>query len=164
MIANIKGYWPIVLLYVVSAVGAYESAIYSGMVDSMTFMMYFMAWMYILFALPKILSLTTFAQRFRAYDMLAVRSRLYGYLYPFIELGLGISYFTGKYVPLAIVITVLTSGLGVLSVWRVLHSSEQNTHVCACLGSLFDAPVSYVTLVEKGIMLAMGVSMLPMLT
>ena len=61
----------------------------------------FMGGFFIVFSLFKFLNWSGFADAYSTYDIIASRSRQYGLLYPFIELLLGIAYFTG-FAPFAI--------------------------------------------------------------
>lgn len=66
------------------------------------------------------------------YDLLAIKVPVYGYVYPFMELGLGVAYLTG-FNPLitnwATVIVMGFSSIGVIQ--SVLNKKKIQ---CACLG------------------------------
>jgi len=82
----------------------------------------------------------------------------YGYIYPFIELCLGFAYllnplaFTTNLIALII---MLFSSAGV-----ILAVSNKQKIRCACLGSVFNLPMSTITIVEDLSMAAMAAWML----
>ena len=57
------------------------------------FMRHFMAGFFIVFSFFKLLDIKGFVKSFRMYDLLAEKWVAWAYLYPFIELGFGVSYF-----------------------------------------------------------------------
>lgn len=61
-------------------------------IDWMKWMNNFMGGFFIILSFFKLLDLYAFAESYNSYDLLAKRVRAYGFIYPFIELGLGIAY------------------------------------------------------------------------
>ncbi|MNT84926.1 hypothetical protein D3C72_2250240 [compost metagenome] len=92
------------------------------------------------------------------YDIVAKKFSAWGYVYAFIELGLGLS-FALNLSPVAVnwvtLIVMTVSVLGVLE--SVLNKKKIQ---CACLGAVFNLPMSTVTIVEDAIMIAMSAAML----
>ena len=90
--------------------------------------------------------------------MVARRVPAYGYVYPFVELLLGAAYVTG-FQPFATnlvtLVVMAVSSVGVLQ--SVLNKRAIR---CACLGTVFNLPMSTVTLVEDGLMVAMAAAAL----
>jgi len=110
------------------------------------FMHYFMAGFFLVFSGFKLLDTTGFAQGYSTYDLLAKRVFAYGYVYPFLELLLGLFYITGFTPPLVNLFTFILmgfSGIGVL-IKILKHEKFQ----CACLGTFLKVPLTKVTLVE----------------
>ncbi|HEX7260376.1 MAG TPA: cation transporter, partial [Luteolibacter sp.] len=64
----------------------------TGAWDSALAMRLFMGGFFIAFSFFKMLDLRGFADAYRSYDIVAKTWPGYGYLYPFIELGLGLAY------------------------------------------------------------------------
>jgi copper chaperone CopZ len=125
------------------------------------FMAAFMGGFFLIFSFFKLLNLKAFADAYQTYDLLAARSRFYAYLYPFIELGLGLAYVGGiapKAVNLITLIVMLIS-LGVIESLR-----KQKTIECACLGTVFKLPMTRVTLFEDLLMVAMAAFSLVMMS
>jgi len=118
------------------------------------FMLDFMASFYLVFSFFKFLDLRGFVNAFRGYDPLANRLALYGYIYPFIELTLGLMFLTSFAIDLAVYTTLFILGLTTVGVIDQLR--QKNKIVCACLGSVLNLPMTEATLIENLIMIAMA--------
>jgi len=92
------------------------------------------------------------------YDLLAKHWKGYGYVYPFVELGLGVLYITAIHLPATHVATIVIMGFSSIGVIRNMLSPNQVQ--CACLGTVFKLPLGNVTLVEDLLMVAMAGVML----
>ncbi len=107
---------------------------------------HFMAVFFLVFAAFKFTNLRGFADGYADYDLLAMHWRAYGFLYPFIELGFGITLAVG-YAPAWLLWTEFAvmafSGIGVV---RKLLRHEQVK--CVCLGTWLKVPLTVVTLFE----------------
>jgi hypothetical protein len=98
------------------------------------------------FAMFKIFDLPGFADGFEMYDVVAKRTRAYAYLYPFIELALGLSYLA-FFAPIATYLaTLAVMGVSSAGVIRALQD-DLDIH-CPCMGSVLRVPLSTVTLSE----------------
>lgn len=118
----------------------------------------FMAGFFLVFAGFKLLDLSGFAHAYTTYDILAKRLAGYGYVYPFIELGLGLLFLVGNQsVPLLVATFIIMafSGLGVVQKLIAKEAVQ-----CACLGTLIKVPLTSVTVVEDFGMVAMTLVML----
>lgn len=122
------------------------------------FMASFMGGFFIVFGAFKLLDLKGFAHGFSTYDLVAKQLPEYGYVYPFIELSLGFMFLLHNELAFVSAITLLIASIGVLSVWLRLRKKE--TIQCVCLGTVFDLPLTNVTLFENLIMAVMSVNML----
>lgn len=127
-------------------------------INFMLFMRIFMAGFFLTFSFFKMLNLKAFAESYAMYDILAKKFSAWGYIYAFIELGLGLS-FALNLSPFAVnwvtLIVMTVSILGVLE--SVLNKKKIQ---CACLGAMFNLPMSTVTIIEDAIMIAMSAAML----
>ncbi|MBA3970576.1 MAG: cation transporter [Bacteroidetes bacterium] len=124
----------------------------------MQWMNHFMAGFFLVFSFFKLLNLTGFAESYAMYDIIAKRWSGYGYLYAFIELGLGIAYLTGfnPIVTNAVTLVVMS-----ISIVGVLQSVLNNQKIkCACLGAVFNLPMSTITIIEDALMIGMSALML----
>ena len=118
------------------------------------FMLDLMTSFYLVFSFFKFLDLRGFVTAFRGYDPLANRLALYGYIYPFIELTLGLMFLTSFAIDLALYMTLFILGLTTVGVINQLR--QKNKIVCACLGSVLNLPMTEATLIENLIMIAMA--------
>ena len=69
--------------------------------NTRTWMHDFMGYYLVLFSLFKFFDLSGFADGFQMYDLLAKRFRAYAYVFPFVELGLGLAYLAWLWCPLS---------------------------------------------------------------
>ncbi len=118
----------------------------------------FMAGFFLVFAGFKLLDLEGFAHGYSTYDLLAKQFFGYGYVYPFIELGLGLLYLIGYQTVPVLAFTVIIMGFSGLGVLRSVMKKEE-VH-CACLGTLIKVPLTTVALVEDFSMALMALVML----
>lgn len=121
-------------------------------------MRHFMGGFFLAFSFFKLLDLGGFADAFQSYDVLAKRSRVYGYAYPFIELTLGVAYLVGFQPLLTNIATLAVMLLGLIGVSQALLQKRRIQ--CACLGTVFNLPMSKVTFIEDGVMAVMALAML----
>ncbi|MGE3181215.1 MAG: heavy metal-associated domain-containing protein [Phycisphaerae bacterium] len=118
----------------------------------------FMAGFFIVFGFFKLLDLRGFVDAYRMYDVVAKKFPVWAWLYPFVELSLGVAYFLALY-PIAInIFTLIVMLIGAAGVWRALANKQRIR--CACLGTVLNLPMTTVTLVEDLGMAAMASAML----
>lgn len=118
----------------------------------------FMGGFFAVFSLFKLLNLAGFAEAYATYDLLAARSRAYALSYPFIELLLGIFYFTGFAPFFTNMATVILMAVGTVGVFQALQTKRK--FQCACLGTALKLPMTKVTLIEDVTMGLMALVML----
>jgi copper chaperone CopZ len=134
------------------------TSVSNGTIDWMRWMNYFMAGFFLGFSFFKFLDLKGFATSYSSYDLVAVKWQGYGYIYPFIELLLGIAYIT-HWEPF--ITNSVTAVVMAVSSLGVINSLLKRRNIqCACLGTVFNLPMSNVTLIEDGVMFLMAVAML----
>ncbi len=114
----------------------------------------FMGLFFVAFSFFKLLDLPAFANAYRGYDIPTKLVPVWGYLYPFVELGLGVAYLT-NFAPTAtnwVALIVMS-----VSLVGVVQAVRNKTKIkCACLGTGFNLPMSTVTIIEDGTMIAMA--------
>jgi hypothetical protein len=88
------------------------------------------------------------------YDIVADKWKFWGYLYPFVELMLGILYLI-NIVPFYVNLTTVIV-LGVSSVGVIKSNLKKEQIKCACLGDVFQLPMSTVTIFEDLSMVLMA--------
>ena len=118
----------------------------------------FMGLFFVIFSFFKYLDLRGFQISFRRYDPLAKAIPFYAWLYPFLELSLGVLFLMRLELQLALWLTVAILGITTIGVVKVLLSKKEID--CACLGSVLKLPMTEATLIENALMIAMAVWML----
>lgn len=154
----VETYKPILLIFgyviAISVIASWQD----NTIDFMVFMRIFMAGFFLTFSFFKMLNLKAFAESYAMYDIVAKKFNLWGYIYAFIELGLGLS-FALNLSP--VIVNWVTLVVMTVSILGVLESVINKKKIqCACLGAVFNLPMSTVTIVEDAIMIAMSAAML----
>lgn len=126
--------------------------------SSSGFMMDFMGLFFIVFSFFKVLDLKNFPASFAMYDPFAKVLPAYGWMYPFIEIGLGLMFLFRYQVTTALLTTLIILGFTTLGVIKVLLQKKQIQ--CACLGTILKLPMTQATLIENSIMIIMALAML----
>ncbi len=146
----------LVLGYLSGVVALVE--ITAGPLDAMRVMANFMGGFFVVFSFFKMLNLRGFVDAYQTYDVLARPVRAYGYVYPFIELGLGVAYLA-RLAPVATnLVTLVVMLVSIVGVTQALL--QQRRIQCACLGTVFNLPMTKVTFLEDALMAVMAVAML----
>lgn len=128
------------------------------LVGANKFLAILMGVFFLTFAAFKLINLKSFAHGFAMYDIIAKRSKLYSYAYPFIQLIIGIDMFlipSKAFVQLFAAVVSLIALIGVYFKWK----AKEKIH-CACLGNVIKMPLSTVTLFEDGTMFVIATYML----
>ena len=125
-----------------------------GSFNWMQWMSHFMAGFFLVFSFFKLLNLKGFAEGYSSYDVVAKKIPVWGYIYPFIELGLGLAFLI-SFQPLGInIVTFFVMGISSIGVIKSLI--KKTTFQCACLGTIIKLPLSKVTLFEDLLMVVMS--------
>jgi len=122
------------------------------------FMILYMGIFFILFSLMKMLDWKGFVNAYSTYDLIAARTRVYGWAYPGIEFVLGILYLFNIYITGAAWVTLVIMGIGGIGVG--IKISKKEKFQCACLGTKINVPLTKITLLEDIIMFIMAVMLL----
>lgn len=130
----------------------------SGGFDMMVWMRHFMAGFFLVFSFFKFLNLKEFADSYKMYDLPARYIPGYAVAYPFIEFGLGMLYLLNIEPFFTNCLTVLVMGVSLVGVVQSVMNKRKIK--CACLGAVFNLPMSTVTIAEDSVMIAMSGSML----
>ncbi len=128
--------------------------------NTMEAMRYFMAGFFLVFSFFKLLNLKGFAESYAMYDVLAKKIPVWGYIYAFVELGLGIAYLIDFNAIVTNAITFIVMGISIIGVLQSVWNKQKIQ--CACLGAVFNLPMSTVTIIEDAAMLLMSGVMLLM--
>lgn len=148
-------YRPLVILlaYLLLVIAA-ASVMHGGFEFGMA-MRLFMGGFFVAFSFFKMLDLRGFSDAYRGYDLVAKAIPAYGLVYPFIELALGLAYLADWQPFWVNTATAIVMGVSLLGVLKAVLSRQ--TIRCACLGTVFNLPMSTVTIVEDSLMLGMAV-------
>ncbi|MDT7043719.1 MauE/DoxX family redox-associated membrane protein [Candidatus Nitronereus thalassa] len=155
---ELKDYWSLFSLILITA-AAGTAITWNVQGGWLQWMHYFMGFFLCCFAMLKIFNLSAFADGFQMYDLIAKHSRAYAYIYPFIELGLGLSFLSFLAPAVTYSVTIIVMIIGTLGVVSALRKDLDIN--CPCMGSVLDVPLSTVTLTED---VGMGVMAVVMLT
>lgn len=151
-------YRPILLIFAYVTVIATISSVHNGMFHGMQFMRVFMAGFFLTFSFFKMLDLKGFAESYVMYDVMARRIPAWAYLYAFIELGLGVAYAMNLH-PLATnAVTLIVMSISIVGVLQSVLNKKKIQ--CACLGAVFNLPMSTVTIIEDALMMVMSAAMI----
>jgi copper chaperone CopZ/uncharacterized membrane protein YphA (DoxX/SURF4 family) len=151
-------YKPILLIFgYVTAISLVVSWQSSG-ISFMVFMRIFMAGFFLTFSFFKMLNLKAFAESYAMYDIVAKKFGVWGYIYAFIELGLGLSFALNLSPVIVNWVTLIVMTVSILGVLESVLNKKKIQ--CACLGAVFNLPMSTITIVEDAIMIAMSAAML----
>lgn len=150
-------YWPLAVLIVIAALAAYATGAGVNATHRGT-MHYFMGFFLCSFSMLKLFHPHAFADGFKMYDLGAKRFPAYAYVYPFVELLLGLCYLSFVVPVLTYIMTIAVFVFGAVGVVQALREGLDIN--CPCMGSILNVPLSTVTLTED---LAMSVMALMML-
>jgi copper chaperone CopZ len=154
----IETYKPILLIfgYIVGITIIIE--IGSGTFIWHRWMGHFMAGFFLVFSFFKLLNLNGFAESYRMYDIAAKKWNGWGYVYAFTELALGIAFLTGFNPLITNAVTFIVMSVSIVGVLQSVLNKRKIK--CACLGDVFNLPMTTITVIEDALMIAMSAIML----
>ena len=154
----LQTYKPILLIFAYILAVSLIAASQAGHFQIATLMRIFMSAFFLIFSFFKLLDLSGFAESYSMYDLVAKRWHGWAYLYAFIELGLGLAYALNV-VPMVVnLITFIVMSLSIIGVLQSVFNKQKIR--CACLGAVFNLPMSTVTIIEDGLMILMSTWMI----
>ncbi|MFC6267387.1 heavy-metal-associated domain-containing protein [Frigoriflavimonas asaccharolytica] len=124
------------------------------------FMLTFMGLFFIVFSFFKMLDLKGFPESFQMYDPLAQQIPLYGKIYPFLEVALGLMFLLRFEINIALIATIIILGITTFGVTKTLL--DKKSIRCACLGTALNLPMTEATFIENALMICMAIAMLLM--
>lgn len=148
----------IVALTLLAACAKQIAAFHGAAWDWMSWMHDFMGFFLVVFSMFKFFNLEGFADGFQMYDLLAKPFRTYAYVYPFIELALGLAFLAHWQPKVTYIATIIVTVFGSLGVINALRRHLDIN--CACMGTVLKVPLSTVAMVEDLGMAAMAAAML----
>ena len=157
---GILAYFPIFLITTYILGVAAINNFHNGHMQWQIFMNQFMAGFFLVFSAFKLLNIKAFAEGYATYDLLAKHWHGYGFIYPFLELSLGILYVGNWFPETTQYFTIIIMGFSSLGVINSLLK-KQNLR-CACLGTILNVPLSSITLIEDLLMVVLAITALIM--
>lgn len=121
-------------------------------------MQHFMAGFFLVFSFFKLLNLKGFAESYVMYDVVARKIPIWAYIYAFTELILGLAFLTGFNPLVTNSVTFLVMSVSIIGVLQSVLNKKKIQ--CACLGAIFNLPMSTVTIIEDALMIIMSALMI----
>lgn len=149
-----KPIWLIFLFLLVLTLGIQWR---SGSFHPMEWMGHFMGGFFLIFSFFKLLNLSEFVESYKMYDIPAKYIPGYAWVYPFLEFGLGIAFLLQLAPLLTNIFTVVLMAASLVGVLQSVLNKRKIK--CACLGAVFNLPMSTVTIVEDSLMVVMSGAM-----
>jgi copper chaperone CopZ len=153
-------YAPVLLIFVYLFSVTTIVELIADRIDISRWMRHFMAGFFLIFSFFKMLNLKGFKDSYAMYDIIARKFPVWGYMYVCIEVLLGIAFLTNFNPVLTNSVTLLVMSVSIVGVLNAVL--DKKTIQCACLGAVFKLPMSTVTIIEDGLMIAMSLGMLLM--
>ncbi len=155
---TIKDFMPLIAIFSLIVLFTLIRQYLHGGWDMMYAMNDIMAGFFLIFGAFKIINLRNFVTAYKKYDLIAMQNTPYAYAYPFIEVILGIAYLF-RFMP--VLTNIITYALMLISTIGVAIALATGKELmCACLGTVFKLPMTYVTLLEDVLMAGMALGML----
>ncbi len=145
----VKTYFPLFLVLALIALAAFAGS---------NWMTAFMAGFFLVFGAFKLLDVPAFADAYATYDVVAKQTRAWGMAYPFVETALGFAFLFQFQLHTATWVALILSLVGAIGV--IQSVMRKQAIKCACLGTVFNLPMSTITIVENLGMAAMAAAML----
>jgi glutaredoxin len=103
----------------------------------------------------KLMDLDSFSSSFNKYDLVSRKMRIYGKIYPFLELAIGLGFLSGI-APLATGIASTALGVsGAVSILKAVYI-DKKALTCACVGGSSKTPLGAISMAENLMMTVMG--------
>lgn len=154
----VQTYFPLILIAAYLVGGVLLRELSMGRFSLHTMMTNFMGGFFVVFSFFKILDLKGFAEGYSTYDIVAQKYPIYGKIYPFVELLLGLLYLLGANLVVTAVLTVVVMGVSSVGVIKSILAGRQIQ--CACLGTIFKLPLTNITVFEDLLMVGMALMIL----
>jgi len=155
--SRLSQYVPLLTIIGLAVLGSLALAMKGPSQHSLNRVMHdFMGLFLLHFSALKLFNVKGFAKGFARYDLLAMRWKRWGIIYPFIELVLALGYLAGG-ATWVYIATFVVMGFGATGVIIALQKGL-NTN-CACLGSTLKVPLSTIAVTENISMVVMSIFM-----
>jgi hypothetical protein len=146
---------PLIFIFLVIIGLVLAKATWQENFQPMSLMLDFMTGFFLVFGSFKLIKLSAFAEAYGMYDVISMCFKPYAYLYPFIEISLGVAFLFRFEVVIVSWITLILMLINAFGAYKGIR--DKKVIMCACMGTVFKLPMSYVTLGEDLLMAAMAV-------
>lgn len=150
----VQTYKPILLIFAYITAIAIIAGREAGGLNVMVAMRVFMSGFFLTFSFFKMLDLQGFADSYSMYDIIARKFRVWAYAYAFVELALGLAYALDLFPLVTNAVTFVVMAVSLIGVLKSVLNKQKIR--CACLGAVFNLPMSTVTIIEDGLMILMS--------
>ena len=154
----VETYKPILLIFTYITLATVLIQFGNEHFNGMQWMQHFMAGFFLVFSFFKLLNLSGFAESYAMYDVVAIKFKQWGYIYAVLELSLGLAYLTNFEPYVTNIVTLVVMSISIIGVLRSVLNKQKIQ--CACLGAVFNLPMSTVTIIEDLLMILMSATML----
>lgn len=151
-------YKPILLIFFYITLVTLLGQVFNHHFDVMQWMQHFMAGFFLVFSFFKMLNLKGFAESYVMYDVVAKRLPAWAYIYAFTELALGIAFLINFNPLITNSVTFVVMSISIIGVLQSVLNKKKIQ--CACLGAVFNLPMSTVTIIEDALMITMSAIMI----
>ncbi len=142
----VKDYLPLIYVYLLTSFITF-GLFYQFSFNFKQIVFSFLGIFSLIFGLLKIFRINDFVEAFSEYDFVTQKFRIYGYLFPVLEITFGISFLFQ--VDLLIIEILCLSLFIINSVSVTLALKKNQKFICACLGDLIKVPLSKISLFEN---------------
>ena len=152
---KLKSFVPLIIIFAFIIVFSVIASWWRQVFSYQSIMIDFMAGFFLVFGAFKLIKLSAFVEAYAMYDEIAKRVRAYGYIYPFVEIALGLAFLLRFEI---VTVAWITLGLMIINSFGAYNGiRDKKVLMCGCLGTVFKLPMSYVSLGEDLLMAAMAV-------
>ncbi|MEO5928060.1 MAG: heavy metal-binding domain-containing protein [Patescibacteria group bacterium] len=141
-----RGLGPITWKSYLPLIGIFAAILFVSILVGGDVLLHFMTGFFLVFSAFKLIDLKGFAEGYSTYDLLASRVKIYGFVYPFIELGFGLAMLFGFHSSLLFIVELVVMGFSGIGV--AIKIAKHEKFQCVCLGTFLKVPLTTVTLVE----------------
>src|SRR6266446_4119175 len=118
-----QDYIPLIVIVALTVLAACAKQFAYGGWDWMNWMHDFMGFFLVVFSMFKFFDMEGFADGFQMYDLLAKPFRSYAFIYPVIELSLGLGYLSHWQLTMVYAVTIVMMIFGSIGVFRLLFEA-----------------------------------------
>ncbi len=155
---KLKSFVPLIIIFAFIIAFSVIASLLRQVFSYQSITLDFMAGFFLVFGGFKLIKLSAFAEAYGMYDIIAKRIRAYGYIYPFIEIALGLAFLFRFEVVIAAWITLVIMSINSIGAYNGIR--DKKVLMCACLGSVFKLPMSFVSLGEDLLMVVMALAII----